>query len=181
MIQQATPLTSLMPKRPSDKPRALPYQGGEEATAAQVLRQFRIVFNAIRSHFQQVEWQAGIGGAQVWALHALSSQPGMRVSDLAQVMDIHPSTASNLVRQLTKRGLVRTDPSSTDRRSVMLYVEPAGREVLDKVPGPFQGVLPEALGLLSPQTLHQLRKNLGALIEVLHADEQAGGIPLGEL
>jgi hypothetical protein len=35
--------------------------------AARVLRRFRMVFNAVKTHFQQVEKQAGIGGAQVWA------------------------------------------------------------------------------------------------------------------
>lgn len=36
--------------------------------STRVLRQFRIVFNAVRSHFRQVEREAGIGGAQLWAL-----------------------------------------------------------------------------------------------------------------
>jgi len=31
--------------------------------AAQALRQFRVVFNAVRTHFGQVEQESGLGGA----------------------------------------------------------------------------------------------------------------------
>ena len=149
--------------------------------AAQVLRQFRVVFNAVRSHFQQVEKRVGIGGAQVWALNVIRQQPGVGVNELARAMDIHQSTASNLIRQLLKRELVRTEKSSVDRRGVQLFIEAAGEQLLQGVPGPYEGVLPEALQQLSPTTLDQLQQNLAQVIQALQADEQAGGIPLAEL
>jgi hypothetical protein len=70
----------------------------ENAAATRVLRRFRLIFNAVKTHFQQVERHAGIGGAQLWALACVRAEPGIGVSALARAMDIHPSTASNLVR-----------------------------------------------------------------------------------
>ncbi len=149
--------------------------------AVQVLRQFRVIFNAVRAHFQEVEKRAGMGGALVWALHAIHSQPGLTVNGLAQAMDIHQSTASNLVRQLLKRQLIRSEKSSVDRRVVSLYVEPAALTVLETVPGPFEGVLPKALGQLPGQTLHLLHTQLGVLIAAMQADEKAAHTPLSHL
>lgn len=149
--------------------------------AAQVLRQFRVVFNAVRTHFQQVEKRVGIGGAQVWALHVLRQHPGLGINELARAMDIHQSTASNLIRQLVKRELVRSAKSGADRRGVQLFVEPKGEQILLGAPGPYEGVLPQALQKLPPETLGQLQHNLARLIQVLQADERAGGIPLAEL
>ena len=146
-----------------------------------VLRQFRVVFNAVRTHFRQVEKKVGIGGAQVWALNVIGQAPGCGVNDLARAMDIHQTTASNLVRQLVKRGLVRVDKSNSDRRSVHLQLELAGRAVLLASPGPYEGVLPEALNQLPPQTLAQLQCSLGELIQLLQVDESAAGIPLADL
>ena len=146
-----------------------------------MLRQFRVVFNAVRSHFQQVEKRVGIGGAQVWALNVIQNQPGVSVNELARAMDIHQSTASNLIRQLVKRELVRTEKSSVDRRGVHLFIEPAGQQLLQGAPGPYEGVLPEALQQLPRATLDQLQLSLAQLIQALKADEQAGGIPLAEL
>jgi len=147
----------------------------------QVLRQFRMVFNAVRNHFQQVEKRVGIGGAQVWALHIIQHQPGVGVTDLARVMDIHQSTASNLVRTLLQRQLVRSEKSTTDRRSVQLHIEPLGQELLLSAPGPYEGVLPEALQQLSPDTLVRMHHDLNVLLRQLQVDEKAAGIPLSEL
>lgn len=146
-----------------------------------MLRQFRVVFNAVRSHFQQVEKRVGIGGAQVWALNVIQNQPGVSVNELARAMDIHQSTTSNLIRQLVKRELVRTEKSAADRRGVQLFIEAAGQLLLQGAPGPYEGVLPEALQQLPPATLDQLQLSLAQLIQALKADEQAGGIPLAEL
>lgn len=149
--------------------------------AALVLRQFRVVFNAVRTHFQQVEKKVGIGGAQVWALSVIRQTPGAGVNGLAQAMNIHQSTASNLVRQLARRGLVRVDKSAIDRRSVHLHLEAAGEALLLASPGPYAGVLPDALQKLPADTLVQLQHNLGEVIRALAADESAAGIPLADL
>ena len=86
--------------------------------AAVVLRQFRVVFNAVKTHFQHVERQAGVGGAQLWALSVVAGHPGIGVGELALKMDIHQSTTSNLVRALVGRGLLSSRRDEVDRRAV---------------------------------------------------------------
>lgn len=151
------------------------------ADTAQVLRRFRVVFNAVRSHFQQVEKQVGLGGAQVWALSVVRDHPGIGMGGLARSMDIHQSTASNLVKALQRKNLISLTKAAQDRRNVQLHVLPAGLASLAQVPGPFEGVLPGALAALPPDTLQRLDQDLAILIKRLKADEQAGGIPLAEL
>lgn len=154
-------------------------QGPEEA-AARALRQFRIVFNAVKVHFREVEKKAGVGGAQLWALSVIHGSPGIGVNDLAKAMDVHQSTASNLVRTLTELALITAERAGSDRRAVQLSALPAGVKVLRRAPGPFTGVLPEALAALDEKTLARLNTDLGKLISVLGVDEQDGGVPLGQ-
>ncbi len=154
---------------------------GDGASTALVLRRFRVVFNAVRTHFQQIEKEVGLGGAQVWALSVIREQPGIGMGDIARRMDIHQSTASNLIKTLLRRELISSSKAPEDRRNVRLHILPAGLAVLDKVPGPFEGVLPGALGKLPPASLQRLDQDLGELIALLKADEKAGGIPLAEL
>ena len=148
--------------------------------AAQVLRRFRLVFNAVKTHFQQVEKQAGVGGAQLWALSIIRDRPAIGVNDLAQAMDIHQSTASNLVKALTSRELVVGSKDGADRRAVQLAILPAGSDVLRRAPGPLTGVLPQALASLDAETLARLDADLATLISALNADERAANIPLGQ-
>lgn len=149
-------------------------------SAARVLRQFRIVFNAVKSHFRAVEKKAGVAGAQLWALSAIHQSPGLGMNDLAAAMDVHQSTASNLVRALAAQGLVVARKDAADRRTVQLHVLPAGVRVLRRAPGPFTGVLPAALADLDPRTLKRLEQDLAKLIATLDVGEEAGSIPLGD-
>lgn len=162
-----------------EAPPAGPTRAEIGEPAARVLRRFRLVFNTIKAHFQQVEKKAGVGGAQVWALSIIESSDGIRVSDLARAMDVHQSTASNLGKALVERELVATVRGGPDKRSVQLKILPAGRKILKRAPGPFAGVLPEALASLDETTLTRLDKDLAELISVLHADERGASIPLG--
>lgn len=153
----------------------------DAATAAQVLRQFRSIFGAVRTHFREVEKSAGLGGAQVWALSAIKDRPGIGVGELAATMDVHQSTASNLVRGLLARELINSTQRKQDRRSVQLRILPAGRAVLRKVPGPVSGMLPVALRELDPATLARLHTDLGLLLQHLAPDELAAQTPLAQL
>ena len=153
----------------------------QSTQSSQVLRRFRVVFNAVRTHFKQVEKQVGLGGAQVWALSVIRDQPGIGMGELARCMDVHQSTASNLVRALHQKELIRMDKDAQDKRHVHLYTTSQALALLVKVPGPFEGVLPAALDVLSPQTLQRLDQDLAELISLLKADETAGSIPLAQL
>jgi DNA-binding MarR family transcriptional regulator len=169
-------------RRPSaTSPAPSPTRAGARDPAAQVLRRFRLVFNAVKSHFQQVERRAGIGGAQVWALSVIGAAPEIGVGGVALAMDIHQTTASNLVKTLIGLELVQAQRSGPDRRAVQLRLTAAGAHVLRKAPGPFEGVLPEALAQLDPATLARLDHDLGLLIELLKADERGAGIPLSQM
>ena len=147
----------------------------------QVLRRFRVVFNAVKTHFRQVEKGAGVNGAQLWALGVVSANPGIGMNELARAMDVHQSTASNLVKSLAERELIAVVKDGPDRRTVALRILPVGRKVLRAAPGPFTGVLPDALASLDARTLARLDRDLAKLIAVLHADERAESIPLGQL
>ena len=149
--------------------------------AARVLRRFRLVFNAVKTHFQQVEKKAGVGGAQLWALSIIRGRAGIGVNDLARAMDVHQSTASNLVKSLVDRELVVAAKDGPDRRAVQLRITAAGGTVLRRAPGPLTGVLPQALASLDAKTLARLDKDLDELIMALGADERGANIPLGQL
>ncbi len=149
--------------------------------AARVLRQFRLVFNVIKTHFQQVEKKVGVGGAQVWALHVVHQSPGIGMHALARAMDVRQPTASNLVKSLSDQHLLEVRREGPDRRAVQLHLLPPGLDVLERAPGPFAGVLPQALAELDAATLARLEEDLGELIGLLGANEQAAGIPLAQM
>lgn len=178
------PIMARMATRKTAPREARPAGGATDeetpASAVRVLRQFRRVFNTVKTHFQQVEKRAGLGGAQVWALSVVRDHPGIGVNDLARALDVKQPTASNLVKALVEQDLVEVRKDGRDGRAVRLHMRPAGTRVLRRAPGPFTGVLPEALAALDAATLERLEQDLAALIEVLGGDESGARIPLGQ-
>ncbi|MGH8854694.1 MAG: MarR family winged helix-turn-helix transcriptional regulator, partial [Telluria sp.] len=135
----------------------------------------------VKTHFRQVERETGVGGAQLWALSVIDRHPGIGATGLARELDIHQSTASNLVRSLVERGFVVGTREGADRRNVALRTLPEGVAVLASAPLPFAGVLPDALAGLDRETLGRLEQDLERLIAQLDADPEAGKVPLAQL
>jgi DNA-binding MarR family transcriptional regulator len=128
------------------------------------LGKFRIIIGAIRQHYRDVEKACGVSGAQIWVLAALDESPGLRVTELAEALSVHPSTASNLLDKIEKSGLIRRERNSQDQRVVRLYLTDAGQAALAAAPRPFTGVLVHALNQLEPYVLARLSQDLDTLI-----------------
>ncbi len=170
------------PERPvpaaADAPRAIQ---PDADPAVQALRRFRQVFASVRTHFRRVEQLTGTGAAQLRALSLLRERPGLRVSELALAMDIHQSTASNLVKALVERQLVRATRSGSDARVQQLRLLPAGDKILQRLQGHYIGVLPQALQALPPEVLARLNADLDLLLQAMRADDSAAKSPLASL
>jgi DNA-binding MarR family transcriptional regulator len=162
------------PARPTRKART------RAEASVFVLRKLRLVFNTIKGHFREVERKAGVAGAQVWALSVVRDHPGVGVKELASAMDIHQSTASNLLKPLIERGMVVAARAQADRRALQLKITARGAAVLRKAPAPVTGVLPDALARLDLDTLLRLDRDLAGLVAALHADRRGAKVPLGQ-
>lgn len=169
----------MTPRTPRQPPNDVSPEATQPASAL-ALRRFRLVFSAVRAHFHEVESITGVPGAQLWAMSVIHAHPGLGMNALAAHMDIHQSTASNLVRALVKAGHVRQERQGEDKRAVQLHLEASARKILHTAPGPHSGVLPDALARLDDKTLKQLNRNLEQLLRHLDVNPASGQIPLGQ-
>lgn len=146
----------------------------------EVLGLFRVIFKSANKHFEEIEKSVGISGAQLWALSEIANSPDITVSFLAKAMSLHMSTISNLVDKMVERGLVERLRSDDDRRVVKVRVTKKGEAILDSAPGPFRGILPDALMRMDHSELNDLRAHLIALVYMLERkSEDAANEPLG--
>lgn len=158
-----------------------PAEGAAPHPAA-VLKLFRVIFQSVNRHSHEVEKKAGIGGAQLWALAEISGRPRITVTELAQAMSIHQSTASNLLEKLESQQYIVRSRSDTDRRVVLLTLTPRGEEILGKAPLPYRGVLTDALLKLDAHELATLKHSLDQLVAQLEYKQLQGAFePLGKI
>ncbi|MDR1850477.1 MAG: MarR family winged helix-turn-helix transcriptional regulator [Zoogloeaceae bacterium] len=154
-------------------------------TPLDVLKQFRAIFNTIKRHFQQTETISRISGTQIWGLSIVAQQPGVRVSDLANMMCIHQSTCSNLTDQLCRQKLTKKQRADRDQRVVRLYPTEEGLRVLNSAPRPLEGILPNALQQLPNDDLTGLHLVLNKLLAILQQRDpsvmNSANMPLADI
>src|SRR4051812_36456728 len=126
MRRTVPPIIPAMAAAPPTKRKKPARPAPPDPPETRVLRRFRLVFNTVKTHFRAVEKKSGVAGAQVWALSVVAAQPGIGVGALASAMDVHQSTASNLVKPLLERGLLVAERAGSDRRAVQLRITPQG-------------------------------------------------------
>jgi DNA-binding MarR family transcriptional regulator len=144
------------------------------ADVMKVLKEFRLIFKSVKRHFQWMEKQTGVSGAQLWAMSAVVEQPGIRVTDLGKTMAIHQSTTSNLVERLVQAGLLRRERLAKDQRVVQLYPTAKGARLVKKAPSAVRGVLMDGLERLSARELTTLDGALSALIGKMDVKDSSG-------
>ena len=102
-----------------------------EETASAVLTASRALMGAAVRSIASVEDDVTL--AQYRALVLLVSRGEQNVSDLAEALGIHPSTATRLCDRLVGKALVDRTASTESRREINLTVTAAGRGVVRAV------------------------------------------------
>ena len=146
-----------------------------------ITKQLRVICRAIQSHSKTVEKSCGLSGAKLWMMWELFATPGIKVSQLAKALTIHPSTCSNMLDQLEDKDLILRERSKVDQRTVHLYLTDNGTMLLARAPRPAQGIMSEALERLNDENLKQLECGLSQLLEAMHCkDTNTGLLPVSE-
>lgn len=132
--------------------------------ALDTLKLFRIIFKSANKHFNEIEQAVGIGGASLWALSEIAQSNEITITQLANAMSIHQSTASNLIDALETKECIKKIRSKVDRRVIFLKVTDHGLSMLAKAPLPHKGILPDALIRMEDSNLEELNILLHQLI-----------------
>ncbi len=108
------------------------------------------------------EWD--LSPHQAMALRTALAADGERVSDLAGRLRIAARSATEVIDGLEERGLLRREPSPTDRRAVLVQVTDAGRELAAQVEQARREAQQAMLDRLDEGEQAQLRQLLRTLI-----------------
>ncbi len=89
--------------------------------------------------------------AQYRTLVVVASRGPQRLVDLAGALGVTASTAGRMCDRLVRKQLVRRHRSRADRRTVLISLTPAGRQIVDQATDRRKGVLADILGNLTPE------------------------------
>lgn len=150
--------------------------------ALEVLQQFRVIYGSMRLYFREVEERCGLPGAQMWLLQEVEKTPYVGVTELASRLGIHQSTCSQLVDRLVAQTYLTKTRPHDDQRRIGLRLTEQGKGAIAALPGPAEGVLPEALNAIPEVALKTLYINLTELIRHIPGNNDAfAKMPLADI
>jgi DNA-binding MarR family transcriptional regulator len=102
---------------------------------------------------------------QFRALVVVSARPVTTMSDLADALAVHATTATRLCDRLVDKRLLRRSPSADDRRATELSLTASGRRLVDRVTTRRRRDLDEIATRLPPGAVEAVRDALMAFAE----------------
>jgi len=120
--------------------------------------------------------------AQYRALVVLASRGPRRIVDLAEALDVAPSTAGRMCDRLVSKGLVRRHRARGDRRAVLVSVTPAGRQVVDEATSRRRALIAEILERLpvaAQQAVAQALRTFADAADEVPDSEWPAAVPAG--
>ena len=118
---------------------------------------------------RRMERELGITGPQRFVLRLVGRFPGITAGQLADALDVHPSTVTGILQRLERRKLLvrRSDPR--DRRRSFLALSDAGRALNVDPDGTVEGAVARVLETLPKGKVSNAREVLTALADALDA------------
>ena len=127
--------------------------------------------HALRKAFTRRAASIGVTGAQWKVLFKLTLKPGLRQTDLADLLDIEPITLTRIIDRLQEAGLVERTPDPADRRAWRLHVTPKAQPVVGKLRAIADEMTAEAFAGIDPKDVETPR---GVLAQVRERAGQFG-------
>ena len=117
----------------------------------------------------------GFGRAHHRVLHFVNRNPGMKVADLLEILNITKQSLGRVLKQLVDQGFVVQKEGAQDRRQRLLYVTPKGETLALKLAGLQTQRINRAFAELGPGAHEATRRFLTAMID---ADNREGVLRL---
>ncbi len=114
-----------------------------------------------------MERTLGVTGPQRLVIRLVGRFPGVSAGQLAEVMSVHPSTMTGILRRLEARGLVQRRVDARDRRRLFLGLTAAGRELNVTESGTVEAAVDRVIHSLPEKRIAAAREVLATLARAL--------------
>ena len=135
-----------------------------------VANRLRPVLLQISRHLRRELAPLGITGGQAALLHAVRTNPGIGVRDLARREGVSAASMSTALTRLETAGLLARSRTGTDRRRVGLELTESGHRVLRSARSRRTAWLAARLTHLTPEQLTAVDGAIEPLLELLESE-----------
>lgn len=121
------------------------------------------VDHGLQSRSKRMESEIGVTGMQRIVIRLIGKNPGIAAGELAELLHVHPSTLTGVLKRLGDRGYVERTRDPEDARRAQFVLRPAGEKVDATQTGTVEAAVRRALARLPANRLGAAREVLGAV------------------
>jgi DNA-binding MarR family transcriptional regulator len=119
----------------------------------------------------EVLLKLGFGRAHHRVLHFVNRNPGMKVADLLEILNITKQSLGRVLKQLVDQGYVLQKEGEQDRRQRLLYVTPKGEALALRLATLQTQRINRAFSELGPNAHETARRFLTSMIDADNRDD----------
>ncbi len=123
--------------------------------------------HALQSASKRMESRVGVTGPQRLVIRIVGRNPGISAGAVSDILHLHPSTLTGVLKRLESRGIVERRSDPADARRALLHLTARGRALDDVRSGSIEFAVRRALGRLPSRTVQAARTLAESLVEEL--------------
>jgi MarR family transcriptional regulator, organic hydroperoxide resistance regulator len=128
------------------------------------------VDHRLQSTSKRMEARLGVTGPQRLVVRIVGRFPNISAGEIADVLQIHPSTLTGILRRLEARGALARTADPDDGRRALLKLTRVGEEIDATKDGTVEAAVTRALATTTDDQLGATRAVLGAIAAELEKD-----------
>lgn len=130
------------------------------------------VDHALQSTSKRMEVSIGVTGPQRLVIRIVGRFPQISAGELAEVLHIHPSTLTGVLKRLEARGIIDRKVDSGDARRALFSLTAKGKEVDSARNGTVEATVRKALAKIPDRKVAAARDVLEELANTLLEDQE---------
>ncbi len=146
--------------------------GADLGPVLEFMKQLWAVDHGLQTISKRLESQHGITGPQRLVVRIVGRTPGISAGALAQILRMHPSTLTGILRRLETRGVITRKSDPNDARRALFMLTARGRKVDLLKTGTVESAVRRVLAK-QPSEASVAQKLLAALAFELESDSTA--------
>ena len=143
--------------------------GSREASplgvALDFMRLLWAVDHGLQRRSKRMEVELGVTGMQRIVIRLIGRYPEIAAGRLAELVHVHPSTLTGVLRRLVERGFVHRERDPQDARRSKFVLLPPGEQIDAQQAGTVEAAVRRALARIPPESIDATRTVLAALAE----------------
>jgi DNA-binding MarR family transcriptional regulator len=151
-------------------------QSTKKENLGEVLEFMRLVWamhHGLQATSKRMAVQLGVTGPQRLVIRLVGRRPGISAGELADVLRVHPSTLTGVLRRLEERAFISRKADPEDRRRAVLTLTPAGKQIDSQRGGTVESAVRRVIERIPDEDVEATRRTLVALAHELGGDKES--------